>query len=299
MPEQAGDVLEEKNLDYMIGVKDVFIPESEIEVHTEEILRLGYTVLEDAISEEDLGYLDGKLEKIYETQLDEVGGEEVLKKIGDQYSAKHLITYDDFYLKLILNERVISITKEILGEYFILHWNNAILNFPGLYNPASAWHRDIAYQEYTTSKPLSLTALFILDDFSEETGGTIILPGSHLIPSFPSKGFAAKHGQQVVAKAGTVVLFNSWMYHQAGYNQSQGIRRAIANVYTSPMIKQQISFPKLLDGKYSDNPYLKKLFGYECETADSVLDYRLRRLKNRGDNYLTDKNRIGDLKDYA
>ena len=56
------------------------------------------------------------------------------------------------------------------------------------------------------------------------------------------------------------------------------MRRAINHMYTVPLIRQQISFPNMLQGKYRDDPFLGKFLGYEAEAAASVVDFRKIRL---------------------
>ena len=71
---------------------------------------------------------------------------------------------------------------------------------------------------------------------------------------------------------------DSMVYHRAGENTSGKTRRAISQIYTTPMIKQQISLPKALGGKYAKDPFLAKFLGYESETAENVLTWRKVRL---------------------
>jgi ectoine hydroxylase-related dioxygenase (phytanoyl-CoA dioxygenase family) len=71
-----------------------------------------------------------------------------------------------------------------------------------------------------------------------------------------------------------MVVFNGLTYHRAGVNRSPGVRRAINNLYTIPLIQQQINFSRMLNGKYRDDPFLAGLLGYRWETADSVLAWR-------------------------
>jgi hypothetical protein len=49
-------------------------------------------------------------------------------------------------------------------------------------------------------------------------------------------------------------------------------------MYTLPLIKQQISFPNMLQGKYRDDPFLGKFLGYESETGTTVTEWREERL---------------------
>ena len=48
------------------------------------------------------------------------------------------------------------------------------------------------------------------------------------------------------------------------------------------MLKQQINLPKVLKGKYSEDPFLAKFLGYESETAEDVLQWRRDRIAKRG-----------------
>ena len=50
-------------------------------------------------------------------------------------------------------------------------------------------------------------------------------------------------------------------------------------MYTLPFIKQQISLPRMLKGKYRDDQFLNKFLGYESETDESVTEFRRRRLE--------------------
>jgi ectoine hydroxylase-related dioxygenase (phytanoyl-CoA dioxygenase family) len=107
------------------------------------------------------------------------------------------------------------------------------------------------------------------------------LPGSHKFDTFPSPEFAKRYEKQIMAKAGSVVILDSMAYHRAGENTSGRTRRAISQIYTMPMIKQQISLPEALNGRYSEDPFLAKFLGYESETAKNVLEWRKVRIDRR------------------
>ena len=82
------------------------------------------------------------------------------------------------------------------------------------------------------------------------------MPGSHKFEYFPSPEFAKEYEVQISAKAGSMIVFDSMMFHRTGENTSGRIRRAVSHVFARPIIKQQISLPKVLGGKYSDDPFL-------------------------------------------
>jgi ectoine hydroxylase-related dioxygenase (phytanoyl-CoA dioxygenase family) len=288
----------ERKIDLLAGIKEKFNPQSEEDYHVEEISRNGYTILEDIISKKEVQFLQGGIiEKIYTQQVEEIGGEKELKSIGDEHSVKHLLSYDNFFLDLITKQKVISLAGRFLPDNFILYLQNGVINFPKLDNPASTWHRDLPHQHYTSSRPLAISALHIVDDFNEENGGTIVLPGSHKFDEFPSKRFALKHQKQITAKAGSVLVFDSMMFHQCGYNQSNNVRRSISHIYNLPLMKQQISLPKLLNGKHMEDHLLKRLLGYDNEPAENVLQYRKQKIESRGGKSGEGYGRISKLED--
>lgn len=269
-----------KNAVRAYGVKEVNRLESEMHGHVEEIARDGYTVLPGVLSDAELETARAKIDQIYETQIEELGGLERLEAIGDIYVASCLLAYDEFFLTMATKPRVLALVEHFLGDYFIMMMQNGIINVPEVgddQNPGR-WHRDLGYQHLTTSRPLGITALYCIDDFSEETGGTRVLPGSHKAEVFPSEDYVRRHQLSVEARAGSAIILDVMLYHGGGHNRSDRVRRGVNNIYTLPLIKQQISMPSILQGRHREDPLLSKLLGYDSETDASVLAFRQKRL---------------------
>ena len=247
-----------------------------------EIRKVGFTVIDSGLNAAELQDIRERIDGIYAFQLQEIGGLEQLMRIDDGNVARSLLGYDEYFIKLAAHPRIMAINKLLLGEYFILMSQNAIINDPGDAHYQLTWHRDLNYQHFTSSRPLAASALFCIDAFSPETGGTFVLPASHKDETFPSPEYIAKHETQVSAPAVAILLFDAMIYHRAGENRSPGLRRAVNHIYTLPLIKQQISFPKMLGDKFQNDPELRQFLGYETETADSVQHWRQFKLKQRG-----------------
>jgi ectoine hydroxylase-related dioxygenase (phytanoyl-CoA dioxygenase family) len=155
---------------------------------------------------------------------------------------------------------------------------NAIINRPTDAHYQVTWHRDLNYQHWVSSRPLAISALYAIDDFSDLTGGTLLIPASHKSEEFPSPEYIAAHQVGLTAKAGSILVFDAMLFHRSGTNRSQIIRRAVNHIYTLPLIKQQISFPRMLNGKFGDDPWLRYFLGYDSETGDSVQAWREHKL---------------------
>lgn len=263
------------------GVKEFSAASSDVDRAAEDIRLVGYTIVSDSLNASELDAAREKMDRIYAQQLDEVGGEQQLAAINDTYIARCMLAYDEFFLTVATNSKVLSIVQRFLGDYFLLMLQNGVINIPsvGHEQNAGSWHRDLNYQHFISTRPISISALFCVDDFSEETGGTFVLPASHKTEAFPSEEFVRQHGQVINAKAGSVIVFDSMLYHRGGLNRSPRPRRAINHMYTLPFIKQQISLPRMLGGKYRDDQFLNRFLGYESETDESVVEFRRRRLE--------------------
>ena len=265
------------------AVREFHHNESEVDFWVEEIRRVGYTIVESGYSDSELQLIREKIDRVYETQVKEIGGVDKLKRINDADLARCLIGHDDYFVKLAIHPKIISIATKLLGEYFLLMSQNGIINRSTDEHYQVTWHRDLNYQHFVSSRPLALSALYAIDEFNEETGGTCILPSSHKSEVFPSDEYVARHQTLMNAKPGDILIFDAMIYHRTGHNRSGRPRRGVNHIYSLPLIKQQISFPKVLGGKFRDDPFLRKFFGYETETADSVGHWRQFKLSMAGE----------------
>lgn len=254
--------------------------ETPLDAHVERLWRLGYTVLPNVLAASELEHARSQIDDVYRRQVEEIGGLEALKSIHDANVVRSLLVYDDFFLhRIAANPEVIALVQALLGENVSLSSQVGIINEPSDEIYQAAWHRELQYQHFVSSKPLALQSLVCIDDFTEATGATLMLPYSHAFEDFPSDDFVRANMVQLCAPAGSILVFNSMVYHRSGVNVSRSVRRGINNLYTLPIIQQQINFAKMLGGKHSDDPFLRKLLGYEWGVADSVLAWRRERLR--------------------
>jgi ectoine hydroxylase-related dioxygenase (phytanoyl-CoA dioxygenase family) len=261
------------------GVKQTTQLQSESDRYREEIIINGFTVVPNVIEESELDEARKRIDQVYAAQVAEMGGEDNLRQINDALVGRCLLAYDDYFLGFATNQKVLGVVGSLLGDYVTLLQQNAVINAPTGAHFQSAWHRDLAYQHFVASKPMVISALYCIDDFSEVTGGTYVLPGSHKMEPFPSHEFVQAHETTMTAKAGSALIFDSMTYHRGGFNRSTGLRRGVNHVFGLPFIKQQISFPQSLKGKYRDDPFLSKFLGYETEAAPGVVEWRMNRLR--------------------
>jgi Phytanoyl-CoA dioxygenase (PhyH) len=246
--------------------------------HAERIRTIGYSVLDSGISRQDVDRLGTSLDEILERQEQEFGGMDRLFSIGDADTARCPLIYDDRFVELVRHPMLLRLCRRVLGEYIQLMQQNGIVNQPSQSHTQGAYHRDLPYQHFVSSRPLALSALFCIDPFRVETGATTVLPASHLSERLPSDDVTASLETPIEAAPGAFILFDSMLFHRAGANRSGRPRRAVNQVFTVPIIAQQISLPAALQGRFADDPELARLLGYEAAPATSVAEWRERRL---------------------
>jgi ectoine hydroxylase-related dioxygenase (phytanoyl-CoA dioxygenase family) len=260
------------------GIKEKNKNNSDIEKHVEALSIKGFTIIDDLIPLADLNQFRKILDDIYQTQVNEIGGEEKLKVINDEFIVRCPLAYNKLFLGIATYPEILKIVNAVLGDYYILMLQNGIINIPSKFNFQASWHRDLNYQHFVSTRPLSLSVLFCLDDFTDLTGGTYFLPATHKVEKFPSDEYIAANEVTIEAKAGSAIIFDSMIFHRAGHNRSLNIRRGVNHMYTLPFIKQQISIPNMLGENYTKDQELLKFLGYESQTGNSVMEWRKNKL---------------------
>lgn len=253
---------------------------SEIESRLEELSLLGYSVLTDVIPADSLPVWRQRIDVNYERQQEEFGADE-LESIGELDICRAPLVQDPAFIELVMNERVHQVLSRVLGSWFILNLQNAIINRPGRDHHQSAWHRDLPHQNWIISRPLAVGALFVIDEFSEATGATMFLPTSHRLESLPSQTWISRYGVPILASAGSVVLFDAMVFHRAGVNSSKMVRRAVNHLFTVPILKQQYDFPRALADRAYKDPELLKILGFTSQVPLDAAEWRRQRQQRR------------------
>lgn len=253
---------------------------SDIDLYIEELKIKGYTIVESGLDAKFIDNVRLRIDEIYEEQCRDLGGECNLEAINDKNIARAPCAHDKIFIDIAMNKPMHEICRRILGEYFILMSQNAIINNPGTDHYQFTWHRDLNYQHYTSSYPLALSALLCIDPFSGKTGGTYVLEGTHLQENFPSEQYVIKNQIVVEAPIGSIIVFDSMLFHRTGMNQSNIIRRAVNHIITVPMIAQQYNFSSMTEHFGIEDEYTMRFLGDSIGTAKSALDWRKKKIQN-------------------
>jgi len=271
------DIIEKKR-PFTHGVREVRSSLTAAAVYAEEVLTVGYTVVGNVLTPEEVAVAKDKINAAYDVQCEEVGGVEAIESISDADVARCLLSYDDFFVDVAANAQVLEIVRELIGEHVIVVAQNGIINRPTEGLLPVAWHRDLNYQHFVSSRPLAISALYCIDEFTVATGGTCVLPASHKVEAFPSPELVERLETTIEAAPGSVLIFDAMLFHRAGDNRSGRDRLAVNHIYGVPALAQQISLPSALGGRFADDPALSTLLGYKYAPRASAYEWRRERI---------------------
>ncbi len=264
------------------GVTQANTLSAPLDVHVEEILNRGCTILPDVFSAKEIADAQISIDKLNALQTQTFGAKK-LAQINDLDIVRCPLAYDECFLAMATHKTIHSIISKLLGVNYVLVMQNAIINKSMNEQYQSRWHRDLNYQHWTSTRPLVLNFLIALDTFTFAGGATMVLPGSHHYEKFPSDAFVKKHEICLEAPAGSVLMMDGMTYHRAGINTLPHFtRRGLNHVVGLPFMGQQIDIPSMLakQGRdLSNDPFLYNFLGYRWNPARDVEDWRQKHLK--------------------
>ncbi len=261
------------------GILQRSLPESVFDEAVEQVHNLGFAIIDSGYSASELIQFSEEFNVLRKRYI-EAYGENELKNLNEYYTIRSPLTHgSDGFLKLVLNDNLMLVLNKLIQGKFILNQQNGIINPPQeTYNQA-AWHRDLPYQHFVSTKPLAINALFCVDDFTIENGATFVIPASHKSEAFPSKNYIKNNSIQIQAKAGSYIILDCMLFHKGGFNKTNSERRAVNHIYNIPYFKQQINIPANLVGIKLSLEEMDVL-GFSCTEPTSVLHYlQTRKLK--------------------
>jgi ectoine hydroxylase-related dioxygenase (phytanoyl-CoA dioxygenase family) len=163
---------------------------------------------------------------------------------------------------LIQDERVLAIAQHLLGDGFLLTAGLAINLGPG--ETAQSLHYDeVFYRLARPRRPLALSTLWAIDDFTAENGGTMLIPGSH---RWGDDRQPTENDEVVTLEmaAGSVFVYPGLLWHAGGANTTNGFRLGISIQYCVAWGRQQESYvlgvpPEIVK---QVSPRMRELLGF-------------------------------------
>lgn len=153
----------------------------------------------------------------------------------------HLFNLDPVFVELVQHPRVLACVRHLLGEAFLISNFSANITAPG--SQPMQLHADQGYVlPPWPLQPLACNVAWVLDDFTEENGGTRYVPGSHTCGHGPEPG-THYDTVPIAAPAGSLLVMDGRLWHQTGTNRSASSERAaLFGYYVLRWLRPQINW---------------------------------------------------------
>ena len=221
---------------------------SAVDALQRQIERDGFCVVEGVIPAGEVQAINAELLAALESNRERSEGE-----LAKTRSRGHRIgTPGVAVLKQAINEvlsfapyladrRVLDIVEAFFGAWARISCTDCVANMPG--NARGYWHADWPYNQTNASHipapypdaVLHLSTIWMLTPFSAETGGTLVVPGSHRWPRNPAAGDMPEVDNEAVypterhveGPAGSALVYDSRLWHAVAANRSDQPRVAL------------------------------------------------------------------------
>jgi ectoine hydroxylase-related dioxygenase (phytanoyl-CoA dioxygenase family) len=221
------------------ALADLGVTETAIDADTRERLdRDGYAPLFGVLTDGQLTAIRARLAELTAAEGQEAGKEVHQESGTDRLS--DLVNKDPLFEVCFTDPRVLACIAHVLGDFKLSSLNSrAALPGSGLQGL------------HTEGRPVGLgpyqvcNSIWLLDDFTEENGATRVVPGSHrftvsVTDAVPDRSAPHPDEVRLTAPAGTVVVFNSHLWHGGTLNHSSRPRRALHSYFTRRANGQQL-----------------------------------------------------------
>lgn len=234
------------------------MPDKLADAVSETIRQEGYAIIHDALPTTEQEAIRAALEPWMQGDL--MGRNDFEGYRSERVYA--VLAKSAAFASIIENPITMPVLERLLNPSFLLSACLAINLHPG--ETEQNFHRDNAgVPGSAASATNGISTIWAFDDFTEENGGTEIIPGSHLwtnetpAPDDPRR-------MQVIMPKGSVVVYSGSLYHRGGANHSKGTRLAVTPQYCQPWLRQLenmvLAVPPGIAGQYSER--IQELLGY-------------------------------------
>jgi Phytanoyl-CoA dioxygenase (PhyH) len=201
----------------------------------EDLRRNGFAVLEDVMPGSRMERVQRLLDEVRRQEL--ADGTAWLQPPSGQ-RVWMLLNKGHPFLDLVTESAVLDVADALVGAPVLL--SNATAHVVGPGTEAQAIHTDQGYLPSCVTIPMVLTAIWMVNDFTEANGATVVIPGSH-------EGLVGEP-RRVTGRSGSVLLMDGRLRHGAGSSTADACeRRAIIVNYCSPVLRQQENVWRSLD----------------------------------------------------
>ncbi|GAC1659178.1 MAG: phytanoyl-CoA dioxygenase family protein [Candidatus Dormibacteraceae bacterium] len=203
-------------------------------------------------------------------------GKERLERAGELGVVRLAMKYDNWLLKVLELPAVLQMVDAALAPNAILHLQNGLIlpsfaaDQPRVFQ--NRFHQD--FPRVLNGHLMSINLMFAVDEFREDNGATLFIPGSHQRSDLQLAA-VERTAVNALCPAGSMILFDSTTWHAAGANSSGRDRLAMNHQFTRSYVKQQVDYVRALGDEVvlRQPPRTQQLLGWYTRVVTSLDEY--------------------------
>jgi ectoine hydroxylase-related dioxygenase (phytanoyl-CoA dioxygenase family) len=245
-------------------------PQDKIDEHVFNMETRGYHLFEGFFDDKDCDYLKSKLQHAIDTYVPFDNSE---RSLLDKYHMHDLLCKDVAFGKMLEDPRLNQIIASILGDYWIMYAHTSSSLPPHGNNYGSRIHVDSP--RMIPNYPTNLGVIWTLDEFTEDNGGTYVLPGSHHTKLVPTNEIFEKNSERILCKRGSLIIFNARVWHRAGENKTNEFRHSLTMNICRPYMKQRMDWVRFIPASMTDqlNAQARRIIGFDTRLPASLEEF--------------------------
>ena len=236
---------------------------------------IGFAVVTGVLDEDQIATTREAMYRVQQAIRDDIG-EDRLQRAGEHGVLRNMLAYDDQFLTLLELPEPLAVVDAAIAPTAILHLQNGFI-LPSAEDETSSFqhtfHMD--FPRYMNGYVASLNVMLAIDSYTAENGGTIVAPGTHQRPERPSDACLEAAAVPVECPSGSMIVFDSTLWHAAGQNRSGRDRLGINHQFTRSFIKQQVDYVRALGDAVVERqpPRTQQLLGWYTRVVTSLDEY--------------------------
>lgn len=216
----------------------------------ESVRCVGYAVVEEVLSADFLARTREAMYRARDAILADVG-EDRLSRAGELGVLRLMMKYEPLFFEYLRVPELLAIVDAVVTPTAILHLQNGFIlpssggaTSDGRGRFQSSYHQD--FPRVLNGYLASVNVFFAVDEFTSTNGATWVVPGTHQRAAAPAGETRDANAICLECPAGSMIVFDSTLWHAAGRNVSGRDRLAINHQFTRSFFKQQIDYVRAL-----------------------------------------------------
>ncbi len=234
------------------------VPAEDVDRCMEEIERDGYVIIENLISPELVAEIKEDLipRFSYDSGRNNFEGFKTQRLYA--FFEKSLICNP-----LVEHPLILGCLDRVFEPNYLLSQLQAINILPGE-EQQPLHHDDLFYRVPRPRPALGAATIWAIDEFTQQNGATVVIPGSHLWDDRQPTEDDRKNLEPVVMPAGSVVLFLGTLWHAGGANRSDAARLCVSAQYCAPWCRTQENYSLSLSRETVKkcSEHIQRMLGY-------------------------------------